>query len=353
MHLKSTDFVFFIVIAGLGLFSCQHYPTEFCTYSTVANDTIPLVTKIAFGSCAKEDKNQPILKVIANKQPDLFIYLGDNIYGNTEDMVELKGKYALLSCKEEFQYLMGSNPVIATWDDHDYGANDIGEEYPKKEESKQLFLEFWKEPPASPRWSHPGIYTSYYYGDSTQRVQIILLDMRTFRSSLTTSGADFVPDPNPSKTFLGAEQWLWLENELAQPATIRFICSSTPFGSEASGDETWSNFPVEQQKMYDLLQSTQANGIVFLSGDVHYAELSKRIIPGLYPIYDFTSSGLTQVDPIADGNQYRVGTAYTDRNFGMIEINWSIADPEIKFIIYNEIGQEVYLQTTTLATLHF
>jgi alkaline phosphatase D len=319
----------------------------------VANDSIPFVTKIAFGSCAKEDKDQPILKVIADKQPDLFIYMGDNIYGNTEDMVEMKGKYALLSCKEEFQYLMASNPVIATWDDHDYGANDIGEEYPKKEESKQLFLEFWHEPENSPRWVHPGIYTSYYYGDSIHRVQIILLDMRWFRSPLATSGTEYIADNNPSKTFLGTEQWNWLQSELQQPAMMRFICSSTPFAAEANGDETWSNFPLEQQKMFDLIQTTQANGIIFLSGDVHYSELSQRNIPGLYPIYDFTSSGLTQVDPIPDGNQYRIGSAYAARNFSMVEINWSVPDPAIQFNIYNETGESVYGYSTNLSVLHF
>ncbi len=349
MHKLILSFLLFI---GVVSFSCKHYPTEFCTYP-VANDSIPLLSRIAFGSCAKEDKDQPILKVIADKQPDLFIYMGDNIYANTEDMDEMKGKYALLSCKEEFQYLMASNPVIATWDDHDFGANDIGSEYSKKAESKQLFLEFWKEPANSPRWDHPGIYTSYYYGDSTHRIQIILLDMRTFRSPLKASGSEYIPDPDPSKTFLGTAQWAWLESELEQPAQIRIIATSIPFASEESGDETWSNFPLEQQKMYDLILSTQANGVLFMSGDVHYAELSQRNVPGLYPICDFTSSGITQVDPFADGNQYRLGSAIVTRNFGMIEINWSLPDPEIKMMIFNESGNEVYAHTITLSTLHF
>ncbi len=312
-----------------------------------------MVTKIAFGSCSKESQDQPILKVIADKQPDLFIYMGDNIYANTEDMAEMKGKYALLSCKDEFQYLMASQPVIATWDDHDYGDNDVGVEYPKKEESKQIFLDFWKEPVGTDRWIHPGIYTSYYYGDSAHRVQVILLDMRTFRSAPKKEGGEHVPDTDPAKTFLGTDQWNWLETELEKPAVIRIIGTSSQFASEENGDENWSNFPLEMDKMYSLIQNTQANGLFFISGDVHYSELSKRDAPGLYPLYDFTSSGLTQIDPIPDGNQYRVGSAYAGKNFGMIEINWSLADPEIKMVIYNDNGNEVYTYTVSLSTLHF
>lgn len=336
----------------ISLFSCQHYPTNYCAYQVVT-DSIPLVTRIAFGSCSKESQDQPILKVIANKQPDLFIYMGDNIYANTEDMTEMKGKYALLSCKDEFQYLMASQPVIATWDDHDYGDNDVGAEYPKKEESKQIFLEFWKEPVGSDRWAHPGIYTSYYYGDSAHRVQIILLDMRTFRSAPKKEGGEHVPDTDPSKTFLGTDQWNWLETELEKPAVIRMIGTSSQFASEENGDENWSNFPLEMDKMYNLLQNTQANGLFFISGDVHYAELSKRDAPGLYPIYDFTSSGLTHTDPIPDGNQYRIGSAYAGKNFGMIEINWSTPSPTITYIIYNDEGNVVFNYSIILSDLHF
>lgn len=77
---------------------------------------------------------------LRQKQNDLFVYLGDNIYGDTEDMNVLLAKYGKLSCKTEFQNLLNSCKVIATWDDHDYGVNDGGVEYPMKVESKNIFL---------------------------------------------------------------------------------------------------------------------------------------------------------------------------------------------------------------------
>jgi alkaline phosphatase D len=332
--------------------SCTHYPTEFCK-NAVANDSILQVTRIAFGSCSKETTYQPILYKIADQQPDMFIYLGDNIYGDTEDMEVLRGKYALLSCSKEFQYLMASQPVFATWDDHDYGVNDGGLEYPKKEQSKQIFLEFWHEPANSNRWTHEGIYTSYEFGVPNKRVQVILLDTRTFRTALKSGGGGYVANYNGNATILGAAQWTWLEQELLKPAKIRIIGSSTQFCTEHNFWEAWANFPLEQEKMFELIRTTQANGVVFISGDVHYAEVSKRTEPNLYPIYDVTSSGLTQLEYSPAANQYRVGNAFAQRNFGMIEINWALADPEIKMMILNESGNQVYSHTVALSTLHF
>ena len=90
------------------------------------------ITKIAFGSCADQNKPQPILNLVAKYKPDLFIYLGDNIYGDTKDMKELKAKYDLLASKPEFQKLKASTKILATWDDHDYGWDDVGRHYPYK-----------------------------------------------------------------------------------------------------------------------------------------------------------------------------------------------------------------------------
>ncbi len=122
-----------------------------------------LPVRICFGSCANQDKEQPILRHIINRKPDIFIYLGDNIYGDTTDMNILKGKYEVLAKKPEFQELRSQVPLLATWDDHDYGADDAGKNYPKKEETKQIFLDFWQEPKDSPRRQHAGIYTDYLF----------------------------------------------------------------------------------------------------------------------------------------------------------------------------------------------
>ena len=143
----------------------------------------PLISRIAFGSCSNQDDPLPILRTVLEWEPDLFIYLGDNIYGDTRDMKLLEAKYAKLGAKKDFQNLRAAVPTIATWDDHDYGDNDAGKEFPFKAESKEIFLKFWNEPTPSPRREHDGVYTRYRFEDTKlgKTLQIILLDTRTFR----------------------------------------------------------------------------------------------------------------------------------------------------------------------------
>ncbi|MFN8277530.1 MAG: alkaline phosphatase D family protein [Chitinophagales bacterium] len=308
------------------------------------------IQRIAFGSCAKQNREQPILKEIMNVKPDLMIYLGDNIYGDSKDTFKLREKYGLLSCKPEFRKLLATVPTLATWDDHDYGQDDAGSEYPMKEATKRMFLEFWKEPTTSSRWQHPGIYHVLNYGDSAHRVQVILLDLRTFRSPLIGKDYHYQINTDSLATMLGAEQWQWLKGVFLQPAMVRVICSSTQFGTEHNGWECWDNFPLEQDRMLKLIKETKANGVVFISGDVHYAELSMRKIDGLYPIYDLTSSGLTHREHRLAANKYRVGEGLNQRNFGLLDIRWG-TDPTILFRAFDWTGHERIIKEVPLSEL--
>lgn len=300
------------------------------------------ISRIAFGSCAQEYKPQPILDIIADLKPDLFIYLGDNIYGDTKEMDVLKAKYAQLAAKTEFQRLKKNTRILATWDDHDYGWNDAGKWYPFKEASKQIFLDFFEEPMDSERRKHEGIYTSYDFASNGKKLQIILLDNRTFRSDLRRYRGelnheskyfyplDYYPHEIEDSTLLGKKQWAWLEEELRKPADIRIIGSGTQFGITYNGYESWANFPHEQKRMLELIKKTKANGVLFISGDVHYAEISKLDYDGLYPIYDFTSSGITSTWHFATPNENRIEGPVMENHFGLLTIDWQKSDPEIK-----------------------
>ncbi len=298
-----------------------------CKVRTLALEN-QVLSKIAFGSC--QSQNDPILAldVAVEQKPDIFIYLGDNIYGDTEDMKVLAHKYSKLCARGTFRKLIETCPVIATWDDHDYGANDAGREYPQKENSKTLFLEFWGEPKESDRWKHSGIYTSYLVGPEGKKTQLIVLDSRTFRSPLLPANGkpyrnDYRPNNNKSATILGDQQWQWLAEQLEVPADLRIICSSIQFGIEYNGYESWANFPLEREKMLKLIQDKKAEHLLFISGDVHYGELSKIKSEGLYPIYDLTSSGLNRDWPHVEPNKNREGKACDLFNFGMLEIDWT------------------------------
>lgn len=306
------------------------------------------LTKIAFGSCAYEDESQPVLSLAAGYKPDLFIYLGDNIYGDTDNMDTLKKKYEKLNAKPEFQELTGSVKTLAIWDDHDYGRNDAGKHYPHKAASKEIFLHFFKEPATSQRRKHEGIYHAEYVQYHGNTVQVILLDNRTFRSDLLLYDSitklprekyfypiDYMPHISTDSTLLGEAQWKWLETELSKKADLRIIASGSQFAIEFNGYEAWANFPHEQRKMLDLIKKTNAEGVLFLSGDVHYAEISRLNDPGLYPMYDITSSGITSTWDFATPNKNRIEGPVMENHFGLVTIEWE-KDPLITMQIIDK-----------------
>ncbi len=356
MKLKNkTTFLFAAVIGmglSMGLMSFNGDQILWCN-RPFKTSPIPLVQRICFGSCAHQNKQEYLLADIAKLKPDLMVYLGDNIYADTKNMRVMREKYGMLSCKKEFRMLLDATHVIATWDDHDYGKDDAGMEYPMKKESKDMFLEFWNEPKNSDRYKHDGVYTSYYYGDSAHRVQIILLDLRSFRTAMLGKEDHYVPNFDTTAAMMDSTEWAWLHGELLKPAQIRIIGSSIQFATEHNGWEAWANFPLQQQKMFDMIKETKANGVLFISGDVHYAELSMQKKEGMYPIYDMTSSGLTQVEMKASKNQYRIDKPINTRNFGMIDIDWSQADPTILVRGFDWQAKERIIHGIKLSELKF
>jgi alkaline phosphatase D len=314
----------------------------------------PAITKIAFGSCGDQDWPQPVLSLAADDRPDAFIFLGDNIYGDTDNMDTLRNKYARWQAQNDYKKLAATTKIFATWDDHDYGRNDAGVHYPFKKESKEIFLKAFNEPSESARRKHEGIYHTEYIKAGEKTIQVLLLDVRTFRNNLLLYKKgdslprkeyfytpDYRPHISPDSTLLGTEQWKWLEGELAKPADLRLVCSGSQFSIEYNGYEAWANFPHEQKKMLELIKKTKANGVMFLSGDVHYAEISKLKEPGLYPVYDVTASGITSTWDFATLNKNRIEGPVMENHFGLLTITWE-KDPVIKMeIIDNKNNQRI------------
>jgi len=323
------------------------------------------LSHFAFGACWQPNRSQGHWEQILKNKPQFWLWLGDNIYANTHDPAVMKKKYQQLADEPGYQKLTNQLPVLATWDDHDYGQNDVGADYPMKCESEQLFLNFFNEPSDSLRRKYPGVYTSYYWGKDEKRVQLILLDTRYFRSPLQkTEGkppysrmGKWTPDPSPKKTMLGDAQWHWLETELTKPASIRIIGSSIQFAAPFNGHETWANLPQEKQRMVNLIKKTKASGVVFLSGDIHSSEFCMDESDGCYPLFDHTSSSLN-VPLGANATHRRLGPAFGRANFGLITINWKPADnpddPTITFTTKDAQTNETRLQhTLSLSDLTF
>jgi len=321
----------------------------------VPNDTTKNLSKIAIGSCCSQAMNMFIFKSIVTKSPDLYIGMGDNIYSDLipgpYNPSNQKLQYNKLAETYYFKLLRKSMPIIATWDDHDYGLNNAGNEFSLKDISKKIFLDFWKDPADSDRRSRPGVYTSYLYGDAAHKVQIILLDCRYFLDVI--SPEPITPTADLTKTILGEAQWAWLEQELQKPAKVRIVVSSSQLGIQNNGWESWANYPHELNRFFNTIKSAHAEGLFVVSGDVHYAEFSKRSPEGQYPIYDFTSSGLTHKENYPAPNMYRVGQAYNNINFGMINIDWAASPVQLSLDVCDKDGEVVRQQLISLDELTF
>lgn len=310
------------------------------------------VIRIAVGSCIRQNRPQPIWEAVSRFQPDLLLLLGDNIYGDTEDMAELRGKYDALAANPGFAAVRRDVPIVAVWDDHDYGVNDGGREYPRRGESQQVFCDFFGVPADSPLRTQEGIYRAVICGPPGRRVQFICLDTRYHRSPLKALPREqrvkgngyYVPDPDPAATFLGAEQWAWLAKVLTEPAEIRIVLSSIQVAALEHGFEKWANFPAERTRLIETIRQAGATGVIVVSGDRHAAEIS-RIPAGAeglaYPLYDLTASSLNQAigqSQSEEPNRFRVGSRYRGTNFGTIEIDWQ-----------DNAGSQAPLATVTLA----
>jgi alkaline phosphatase D len=292
-------------------------------------DTTKPLEILAFGSCNKSDLPQDYWQNIGKTNPDLWVWLGDMIYADTENMDKLKTIYDGQKTNAFYADFATKTPIIGMWDDHDYGENDGGKTYTKKQESQQIALDFLDVPKDAEVRKREGLYQSYTFGEKGKTVKIILLDSRYFRDELqkNTSGyARYLI--NKTGDILGETQWQWLENELVNSkAEINIIGSSIQIIPEEQGFEKWANFPVARQRFLDLIAKTQPKNPIIISGDRHIAEISKIKLDSFEtPIYEITSSGLTHAytKPEAknEKNKYRFGELINEKNFAILKIDW-------------------------------
>lgn len=287
------------------------------------------VQTIGFGSCLRENRPAPILRTLAADPPDVYIFLGDNIYGDTDDPAVFRAKYARALALPGFRELRERSTVLAVWDDHDYGRNDAGAEFPAKELARRHFLHFWGEAAESSRWTADGNYASVVLGPEGRRVQVLLLDTRWSRSPLQRlprrgEFGPYAPSDDPDARVLGETQWAWLTRQLQQPAEVRVIASSIQVLADEHNFEKWGNFPREKQRLLDLLDAADG-AVIVLSGDRHRGEISRATLPSGRRLYDVTSSALNQGSgqPSNEPNALRRGPHVSEPHTALLELDWS------------------------------
>lgn len=333
-----------------------------CNSNNQKNLVNEQISTIAFGSCAKQWEKQPIWSEIEKDKPSLFLFIGDAIYGDWDgknvfevNEISLDRDYNKLNSVPEFNAFRERVPILATWDNHDYGIHNGGREFKDKELTKQKFLDFFNEPKSSKRYQTPGIYDSKIYGQEGKRIQIILLDTRWFKSpfkvdTLSTEErkeigkvGKYTANFDTNAALLGKEQMLWLENELKKDAEIRIICSSIQVIPNQKGMDEWGNYPLERKQFLELLSNCSGTPVI-LSGNVHFAEISYLKV-GNTLIYEFTSSGLTHINETYGmaPNKYRTQGPFLDLNYGLVKVNWETNELSLTIKGINKSEKPIYI----------
>ena len=286
----------------------------------------PNIYSIGFGSCLTQERSMPIFNTIKSENYDLFLMIGDNVYGDSEreDLKELREAYDKQT--ENFNSFNFNFPFEAIWDDHDYGLNDAGKEYAFKEDAEQLFLDFWNVPQDDIRRSRPGLYFEWLEDIEGSTVQMLFLDTRFFRDGLLPTderGAPgkerYLPQTDTSTSMLGDVQWNWLEQKMTTEVDHRIIVSSIQFLAMGHGWEAWKTMPHERQRLIDLIDQSSSDTVLFISGDRHRGGLYQLTSASGKNIVEMTSSSLNlSFTNDEEAGPLRVGPTFVQENYGEI-----------------------------------
>lgn len=301
------------------------------------------LTRVCFGSCyAPQFEQSHVWRSILAQKPDVFLYLGDNVYQRDEtgrpELLELREAYGLLAADADFAALRAATPVLPVWDDHDYGMNNAGADFPPRRQTEALFKQVWAVPYDDPRSSREGVYFSRAAGPAGRRTQLILLDGRYFLTP---------------ETILGEAQWRWLEDQLAEPADLRVLASPIPVLCEAERLDGWHEYPAERERLLSLIG--RSNGVVIVSGDSHVGAHYRRSADVAYPALELTSSSLNfpwgehlRIPP-GPPDPARVGQVFWEANFGAVEVDWDKG--EVSLALYEDVGRLVRSERVALSAL--
>lgn len=325
----------------------RDYKLEFQTQTLWQFRNDPPNFKIAFGSCSfinekKDDRPKPyggqyeIFNSILQKDPDLMIWGGDNVYLRVPDFMTESGirhRYRHTRATPELQALLGSVHHYATWDDHDYGPNDADRSYANKKLTEKAFNEYWGNLNTNVV-GNGGITQHFAWND----VEFFMLDDRYHRAPNR--------DPNSNKAYFGKEQLDWLIDALTTSnATFKIVVTGGQIISSSARGENYATYPGERNELLQRLHDSKIEGILFISGDRHHTEISKMDRADAYPLIDITCSPLTSGTHSArdEGNTHQVkGKTFYNRNFGIMEVTGKRRDRVLLLTIYDTDGNKVF-----------
>lgn len=297
--------------------------------------------RVAFGSCCRiqYDPVQRIWNVARALEPDMFFWLGDNVYADSDDPAAIADLYGRQRVVERLEPLLRSTPQFATWDDHDFGYNDSDGRSPYKDVALGLFKNFWANPSYGAD-GDPGVYCKQSYGG----VDFFILDGRYHRSPSAQRD-------DSSKTMLGAAQKAWLKRELKAsraPFKVLAIGGGWSCAENHESGDSWAVYMTERNEVFDFIRDEGVSGVVCISGDSHMGELN--CIPwsehGGYDIYDFCSSPLAQMNANRNLRQVpevRVRDTWARTvNVGLMQFNMTGRTPTLTYTLHSDLGAPVW-----------
>lgn len=284
---------------------------------------------------------------MAAQQPDLMLWLGDNIYLREVDFGSPQGmarRWAYERQQPFLQKLLRTGAHLAIWDDHDYGPNNSNASFVHKQAALDLQRRYWVNPSYGLP-EVPGAFGTVSFND----VDLFLLDGRWYRDD------DALPDPK--RQMYGAAQMRWLKNALlASTARFKIIAGGSQSLIKSPRGDSWVQFPDERDDFLKFLADTKLSGVMFLSGDVHRSEMSQLDREGLYPLVDLTCSPLssgTYVNPalVDRPGMVKGSVVMGERNFCKLRVEGSRAERRIRIEVINADGETRFTHTVSAADL--
>lgn len=332
---------------------------------------------LAFGSCNKQHKPQPMWSVLADEKPEAFFWMGDAVYPNRSDVGALESALAAQQARPEYRAFAASTTIRGTWDDHDLGVNDGGRTSPDLEARRRAFLDF------------VGAENTYSYHD-VGRVRVILLDTRSFRDDhlIPSVGAMFRTVPLIGRLMpllaaasrlvagyvpyayagdvLGDDQWAWLEEALSTDAAFFIVVSSVQVATSNPSFESWGHFPKAKARLFQLFEDKRPNGLLVLSGDVHHAEILGTTTNACGHFVEVTSSGMTHTlktskltsilfPPLLryySGHRPQPSDFATDLNAAVLRFKWDTSPPSLDVHVLGPTGSPI-LRTVSIRSCPF
>lgn len=334
------------------------YPTVFKTQPLWQWRNDPPAFSVATGSCAYVNETQydrpgnpygsnfQIYTSIHAQRPDLMLWLGDNVYYREVDWSTRSGmmhRYTHTRALPELQPLLASTNHYAIWDDHDFGPNDSDGSWIHKETAWEVFKAFWGNPTYGLD-GKKGCTTQFQYGD----IDFFLLDNRYFRTPNNCESC-------PERTQLGKEQLHWLMGALASSrAPFKIVAVGGQVLTTVKAHETYSNlFPAERDSLLNHIERENIKGVIFLTGDRHYTEMSMIKNALGNEVYELTASPLTSgvfkdAETKETSNTNRIpGTVLGQHNFAMLRFSGPRLARQLTITLYDVEGKELWAKTLT------